>query len=110
MPVPTFYEVQGILLSSCVLVSCHSPLYNLPNLSNYDSEAMLHERLLSYQVKNCNDANFVKPGEPENSAVLKVVNHGCGDFIMPPLCEDPCLDPVSFASLEAWIKAGAPAD
>lgn len=78
-------------------------------MSDWDGETALHERLTNYEVKHCNNAMLVKPGEPDNSAMLKVVTHGCGDFIMPPLCEDPCLDPEYHSIVEAWIKAGAPA-
>jgi hypothetical protein len=90
------------------LVSCHAPLYIPPNMSNWDDEDLLYERLTSYRVEHCNGIMLVQPGEPDNSAMLKVVTHGCGDFIMPPLCEDPCMDPATYASIAAWIKAGAP--
>lgn len=103
---PSFEDVQALLLYSCVLVSCHTPLYNQPTLLDFDG--MLHDRMLSWQVSHCNDEPLVTPGQPENSAILKLVTQRCGEFVMPPLCTDPCVDAETYEGIEAWIKAGAP--
>ncbi len=48
----------------------------------------------------------IKPGDPEQSLLIKAVRYGDPDLAMPP--KNKKLAPEKIADLEAWIKMGAP--
>jgi hypothetical protein len=109
VPVPSYEEVVDIVNRSCAQGVCHIPVeYGGidPNMTNLEGE--LYGNLTSRLVSQCGDMALVTPGEPENSAIVQLPQHNCGEFVMPDGCLDfPCIPQVDIDALTAWIRAGA---
>ena len=56
-------------------------------------------------LKGGNSGPAVVPGKPEKSLLIQAVRYSDGDLQMPPKHR---LSPEEIASLEAWVKMGAP--
>jgi hypothetical protein len=94
------------LLLTCATASCHTPNYFKPDMS--DSNGDLYTVLTTTMVARCGGAPLVKPGDAANSAIVKVVKHECGTFVMPPGCTDAvCISDTDLESITSWINAGA---
>jgi hypothetical protein len=112
-PVPgTFGAVAEIMRQNCGLPACHGGGVEGQDLV-YTDISTLHNVLLTTIVPECMGNPLVKPGDPANSALLKLPNWDCtdpsgGPFVMPQGCiDDPCLQPAELSSITAWIMAGA---
>jgi hypothetical protein len=108
----TFGAVAEIMRQNCGLSACHGGGPESQELV-YTNVATLHSVLTTTIVSECNNNPLVMPGDPVNSALIKLPNWDCtdpsgGPFVMPQGCiEDPCLPPAELASITAWIMAGA---
>lgn len=88
-------QVRPVLVEKCV--SCHGPKTQRGGL-RVDSRAAL--------LKGGDSGPSLKPGDPDNSLILKAIRHQ-GDLKMPPKAKDR-LDDQAVVALTAWVKAGAP--
>ncbi|HSC89754.1 MAG TPA: hypothetical protein VLC09_20885 [Polyangiaceae bacterium] len=99
---------EGVALSierSCATQSCHGAEEE-PHIAN---DGTLPAFLLGTLVEECAGLPLVTPGQPESSALLKLVNRDCGELFMPENCtRDPCLPDDTIATWTEWILAGAP--
>ena len=66
--------------------------------------------LFGHVVEECGNSPLVQPGEPENSALLMLVQRQCQDnLFMPDNCKrDPCVSQATIDTWSRWIAAGAP--
>src|SRR5262249_18527587 len=98
-------QVKSILQMRCS--SCHSAARN-PNLSS--SNTNLYGTLTMTKVSQCGGDALVMPGDPMNSALLKLPQHQCGTFVMPRTCttQNPCIPMTEIDTISAWIMSGAP--
>lgn len=104
--VATLDEIRDILLFRCGNLICHMPPpYTPPNFGLAGDD--LFTLLTTFTVEKCAGSPLIVPSDTANSAILKVVSGGCGDFYMPPDTYDPFTDE-ELATLTAWVEAGAP--
>jgi len=104
----TFAHVAGIMQENCGFPACHGGGPDGQDLI-FVNPATLYTNLTTKVVMACNNNILVVPGDPNNSALLKLPTWQCTDFVMPQGCiEDPCLKETELASIRAWITAGAP--
>ena len=119
-PTLTFGEIDYLILTrSCANVICHTGApYFEPVLSG-GGGGDLHETLMTWTVEECGGQPLVVPGDPENSALIKLIRRECEPIVveatgevfesMPPFCTDPiCIHQDDYDALVAWINAGAP--
>ncbi len=118
---PTFATVKTVLtenVTSCVGSDCHGGHQGRLNL--LVNEGLLG-RLTSSTSKLCG-MPVVTPGNPSNSALVKVLREGCGDVAssncmigtaciprMPMGCTEgvDCIPENYIAAIEQWITDGA---
>jgi hypothetical protein len=86
-----------------------------------EDEALYTELTTHISVK-CGNLKVVEPGDPASSAIIKVLQEGCGDLLMegesplprmPYGCEETewentCVADEHIAAIEQWILDGAP--
>ena len=83
-------EIQPIINSNCAMSGCHDPI---TQAAGYD--------LSSYFTV----MNLVKPGKPDKSKLIEVINGG-GEEAMPP-APNPQLNQEQIDLLRKWISEGA---
>jgi hypothetical protein len=106
VPGVKYSDFAFTLLLTCATASCHTPNYIKPDLS--DTNHDLYTVLTTTMVSRCGGAPLVKPGDAANSAMVKLVQHQCGAFVMPQGCTDPvCISDTDLNSITSWINAGA---
>jgi len=96
---PAFYteKVRPILLRNCG--KCHFNMNHKGGLA-MDTKAML--------MKGGRDGVVVVPGNPEKSALLKLMKHqGPPENPRPMPPKSPKMSDADIAVVEQWIKAGA---
>lgn len=109
-----FRKIVTQWTNSCQGADCHG---GTPAHINLVDDAGLYERVTT-AVSNdvCLDENdmpmkIIVPGEPENSALIKILKGPCENEGRMPggSCTDPgdCLTPDLIALLEEWIENGA---
>lgn len=109
----TFAAVASILSQECGKPLCHGGAAPAQML-NFTNMTTLYATLTSKVVSECVGEKLVVPGDPTNSALLKLPTWECRDamgaaFVMPQGCiDDQCLPDAELATLRAWIAAGAP--
>lgn len=81
------------------------PPYTPPNFGLAGDE--LYTLLTTFTVAKCADSPLIVPSNTAESAILKVVGHGCGEFYMPPDTYEPFTEE-ELTTLTAWVEAGAP--
>jgi mono/diheme cytochrome c family protein len=86
-------RVRPILIEQCQ--NCHGPKKQMSGLRLDSREAM---------IKGGDNGPALKPGDPEHSALVHAVRH-TGMLKMPPKSK---LKPEQIATLETWVKMGAP--
>ena len=104
----SFDEFSYRLAVTCGNIICHLPNYNPPDYSNRDGT--LYDTLLTWRVAQCDDAPIVVPGDPDASAMIRLVKRQCGSLFMPTTCEpdrNPCIYPDELEVFESWIRGGA---
>jgi hypothetical protein len=86
-----------ILQPTCATVGCHSELAQKAGVD-------LHDASIGYKILT--DRQFVRPGAPQDSAVIHLMR-AQGAIRMPP---DFPLNETDIALIERWIAAGAKND
>ena len=103
----TFASVAAIVQATCGATNCHGRRER-PTLTNANLTT-LYTTLTGTAVQQCGSDHLAKANDKANSALLELVQHQCGTFVMPDGCTDnPCIDAASLATITAWIDAGAP--
>jgi hypothetical protein len=106
---PTFNTLKAIIPVSCFGGLCHNLAENPLQLSVDDK---LYTTLTTHMTDGCGPV--VKPGFPQDSALIKLLKGPCGDIMRMPSgkCFDDgdegCISPAHIAALEQWIANGAP--
>lgn len=113
---PTFETVQFVVEQTpCNGSDCHGHEGNPLDLK-VDSPQELYDHLLSTVSARCGGLPVVAPGDPGNSALVRLLKGPCGDLAQMPdgcICDpDPfinnCLPPQYVEAVEKWVEAGAP--
>jgi len=105
---PTFASVAEIMRQNCGAPSCHGGGPEGQDIVFVDTTT-LYDLLMTKVVMECGGTALVKPGDPVNSALLKLPSWQCGDLVMPKGCiDDPCLTAPEMEAIRSWIVAGAP--
>lgn len=105
---PTFASVADIMRQNCGAPSCHGGGPEGQDVVFVDTTT-LYDTLMSKVVMECGGTTLVKPGDPLNSALLRLPTWQCGDLVMPKGCiDDPCLTAPEMDAIRGWITAGAP--
>jgi hypothetical protein len=105
----SFEGLKSVLKASCFGGVCHD-LPEHPLQLKIDDK--LYGTLTSHMTKGC--GVVVKPGSPQDSALVKLLKGPCGGTDRMPLnkCTDDgdegCVTPANIAAIEQWIAAGAP--
>jgi hypothetical protein len=109
----TFLDTPGKGIASCF--SCHEAGGCLPQV--FKNDDTLYDTLMTHMITRCENKLLVVPGDPENSALYRVL-HGdtCGTVTrMPQGCyasDDPeqntCITDDVTERLRLWIEMGAP--
>ena len=109
----TLQTFREFVFPQCTGGACH----DLPEHPFYfKNDANLYAALTTHQSKDCGLPVITK-GNPEQSALIKLLKGPCGTLGRMPLdkCqnEDPqdsdfCVRPPLVAALEQWIRNGAP--
>lgn len=116
---PTFETFKLIIQEyQCIGSDCHGGNeFNPLNLVRDDG---LYERITTFVSTKCEDLPFIDPGNPEGSALMRVITGPCGNLmqavpgapVMPPGCTPGegggCIPPEHVAPVEEWIRLGAP--
>ena len=103
-----FTPVGVLINKTCATADCHGGKER-PSLSN-TNPTTLYNTLKSTSVRQCGSDRLATPNDPANSALLELVQHQCGTFVMPDGCMmNPCISTADIATITAWIQAGAPA-
>jgi hypothetical protein len=100
----------------CSAAPCHGvagvappgkPLELPPN-----DDQQLYTNLTTYVSTACNDTKLVTPGNPAQSALLRILKGPCGMTPRMPYGCDPqagdCIPDEYIAAVERWIAGGAP--
>ncbi|MGK3991858.1 hypothetical protein [Sorangium sp. So ce1024] len=107
---PTFATVKFVIQNaSCFGAGCHNDEMNPLDLQLNDE---LHSRLLSHVSKNCGDIPIVTPGNPEESALVKILKGPCGPTPRMPIeCvndgDAKCVPDEYIDAIAQWITNGA---
>lgn len=113
---PTFETVQFVIEQvPCNGSDCHGHPGNPLDLK-VDTPQELYDHLLSTVSEKCGGLNVVAPGDPGNSAIVRLLKGPCGELAQMPdgcTCDpDPlinnCLQPEYVDAVEKWVAAGAP--
>lgn len=108
-----FFNREGTTTASCF--HCHEEGGDLPQV--FKNDETLHDTLLTKTIERCENRVLVKPGDPEESALFRVLSGlPCGTVSrMPSGCyasDDPdlnsCTVPSDLERIRLWIAAGAP--
>jgi hypothetical protein len=103
-----FAPVGALVQTTCADADCHGGKER-PSLLN-TNPATLYNTLINTAVRQCGSDRLATANDPANSALLELVQHQCGAFVMPEGCmANPCIDADAIATITAWIQAGAPA-
>jgi hypothetical protein len=108
---PTFDTLKSVINQApCFGAGCHNDDQNPLDLRIDDQ---LYTKVTSRISVNCGNIPVVNPGNPEQSALVKILKGPCGQTPRMPLgCLDGddalCVPPDYIAALEQWIAMGAP--
>ena len=103
----SFAEVGAFIQKTCADAKCHGGKER-PSLLN-TTPSTLYNTLKTTTVRQCGSDHLATPGDTANSALLELVQHQCGMFVMPDGCTtNPCIDAASLTLLTTWIQQGAP--
>ena len=116
-PPATFATVQESFrgfgsVSSCASAPCHGANGNAPpgKPLTLQDDANLYMNMMSYNSHACGDIPLVKPGKPNESALIKILTGPCGATPRMPFgCTDEfCLPAENVAAISQWIANCAP--
>jgi hypothetical protein len=107
-------EASFATLKAMVPMSCYGGVcHDVPEHPLYLADAgKLYATLTSHVVEGCGPV--LKPGSPQESALIKLLKGPCGGVDRMPLgtCnadgDEACIEPEVIAALEKWITNGAP--
>lgn len=105
----SFSTLKGVIQMSCFGGICHD-LPEHPLQLKLDEK--LYTTLTTHMTKHCGP--LVKPGSPQDSALVKLLKGPCGETARMPLdkCsqdgDEACVTPANIALIEQWIASGAP--
>jgi hypothetical protein len=105
----SFNTFKSIIPTSCFGGLCHDLPENPLHLTVNDG---LYARLTTHVTKNCGPV--IKPGSPQDSALVKLLKGPCGETDRMPFgkCfedgDEGCITPEYIAAIEKWIANGAP--
>jgi len=102
-----FTQVSTILQKNCGLKGCHADKQS----PHFVPGAMLYATLTGPNtvIASCDYTKLVEAGDPSKSALVRLMNKKCGNFVMPPGCNQAtCLPAADLKTLSDWIQAGAP--
>jgi hypothetical protein len=105
---PTFATVRRVVEMSCFGAPCHDEPGNPLQMKPLDQ---LVTKLSSHTTQDCGPA--LTPGNPEQSAFLRLLKAECGGTARMPLGKcfddaDPgCVLPEDIAAIQKWIENGA---
>ncbi|WP_437493993.1 hypothetical protein WME75_21615 [Sorangium sp. So ce1014] len=104
---PTFETVKYVAQSACFGAGCHNDDMNRLNLMIKEE---LHTTITSHISKNCGP--LVNVGNPQESAIIKVLKGPCGGTPRMPLeCindgDAACVPPDYIEAITQWIADGA---
>ena len=106
---PTFAMLKGVIKTSCFGQVCH----NLPEHPfRLILDDQLYTTLTTHMTKTCGPV--VKPGSPQDSALVKLLKGPCGETERMPYdkcvedTDEGCVRPEYIAAIEQWIAKGAP--
>jgi len=105
----SFGTLKNIIQMSCFGGLCHD-LPEHPLKLKLDDQ--LYTTLTTHMTKNCGP--LLKPGSPQDSALVKLLKGPCGETARMPLdkCsqdgDEACVSPANIALIEQWIANGAP--
>ena len=102
---------QVVVQAHCADASCHNGEVK-PRLQD---DATLHATLTSHISEACGNIPVVTPGNPQQSALVKLLKGPCGELprmpngcISEPVEEYTCLPPDYIDAIERWVASGAP--
>jgi hypothetical protein len=107
----TFETVKTVITQApCFGAGCHNDDQNPLNLRVDDQ---LHARLTARISTSCGNIPVVNPGNPQDSALVKILRGPCGGTPRMPLgcVEDQdatCIPAEYITAIEQWIAGGAP--
>lgn len=107
---PTFETVKFVIENvTCFGAGCHNDELNPLDLQ---IDGQLHMRLTSHISKNCGNIPVVNPGNPQESALIKILEGPCGSTPRMPLeCvndgDAKCVPDDYIQALTQWIADGA---
>ena len=107
----SFATVQFVINQApCFGAGCHNDEQNPLDLRVDDQ---LYTRLTSRISVNCGNIPVVNPGNPQGSALVKILQGPCGITPRMPMgCNNDgdalCVPPDYIAAIEQWIAMGAP--
>lgn len=105
---------------SCASSDCHSGGHDHSAVPlRLVEDADLYTEITTHVSVKCGNLKVVEPGDPANSALIKVLREGCDDVPaatiprMPYDCvenefENTCVAEEHIVTIEQWIAAGAP--
>jgi hypothetical protein len=101
---------QVVVQAHCADASCHNGEVK-PRLQD---DATLHTTLTTHISKACGNIPVVTPGNPEQSALVKLIKGPCGELprmpngcVSTPIEEYTCLPPDYIDAIERWVRNGA---
>lgn len=101
---------QVVVQAHCADASCHNGEVK-PRLQD---DATLHATLTSHISVACGNIPVVTPGNPEQSALVKLLKGPCGELprmpngcVSEPIEEYTCLPPAYIDAIERWVRDGA---
>lgn len=106
---PSFTTLKSVIQTSCFGGLCHDLPENPLKLTVNDQ---LYTILTTHMTEHC--GVVVKPGFPEESALVRLLKGPCGDTDRMPFgkCfvdgDEGCIAPEHIAAIEKWIANGAP--
>lgn len=102
-----------ITRSTCTDASCHNGEAQ-PTLTRQMTDDELYETMISYVSEACGDIPLVTPGNPEQSALIKILKGPCGEIarmpngcVSEPIEEYTCIPWEYIDALERWVASGA---
>lgn len=109
--VPATFETVQLIINEtpCFGAGCHNDDQNPLDLRGDDQ---LHARLTSHISENCGGLPIISPGDPQGSALPKLLRGPCGPTARMPIgcVEDQdanCVPAEYIAAIEQWIALGA---
>jgi hypothetical protein len=102
---------------TCAGANCHASGGNNPpgNPLTLQNDNNLYTNVTTHISALCGNIPVVNPGKPDASALIMVLQTGCGDPNdggiprMPYECSGDCCIPDAYiAALQQWIANGAP--